>query len=1565
MSSQVINATQNAARLFDGGGEMGELMRTIDWSKTPVGPVEYWPQSLKTALSVLLRQRTAVFIFWGPEHVQFYNDAYRPILGTKKHPAAMGQRGAECWPEIWDIIRPLLETVHRGESTAVEDGLLVIDRDGYLEEGYYTYTYSPIAEESGTVGGVICIVFDTTARVIGERRLRTLRDLASRTVAKDTETACHAAVATLSENPHDVPFAALYLYDEDRAAARLAGVTGTEPGSSVAPAQISFDAPAPSVIAEAANQARVLEIPDLARRIGPLPGGPWPVGAESGIILPLIIPGQTLPAGFVLAGINPRKRLDSSYRTFFELLASQIAVAIAEARAYEEERKRAEALAELDRVKTAFFSNVSHEFRTPLTLMLAPLTDILTNPDISMEACRSELAVAHRNCLRLLKLVNTLLDFSRIEAGRVQARYEAVDLAALTCDLASMFQSAAQRANLRLTVNCPPLAEPVFVDREMWEKIVLNLLSNAFKFTLEGEIQVSLMPAGHNVELTVRDTGVGIPESEIGRVFDRFHQIEGTRGRSQEGSGIGLALVLELARLHGGSARVESIYGEGSTFTVSIPSGTRHLPADRGAAASMQRSTALGAQPFVEETLRWLPDRPAPDSRAEQFARYQQLGGANIPTHSQAEQRARILLADDNSDMRDYLRRLLSDHYEVSIVADGAAALDAIRRDPPDLVLADVMMPRMDGFGLLQAIRNDPALSTLPVILLSARAGEESRLEGMQAGADDYMVKPFSARELLVRVSSRLEVAKLRKDATEAEFKNLRYLIEHAPAAVALLKGPEHVFEFANEGYLRVTGRSEEALVGKPIREALPEISDQGFIELLTGVYKTGEPYVASEVLAKLDRGGQGILEDRYFNLVYQPWKDTDGRTKGVFVHAVDISEQVMARRRLEESIIAGKEGETAMRLLGAIVDSSDDAIISKDLQGIITSWNKGAERLFGHTADETIGKSITILIPDERLSEESAILSRLRKGERVDHFETIRKRKDGSLLDISLTISPIRDSQGKVVGASKIARDITERKRSERAIQELNAQLTADLSAMARMQQLSTRLVQSGNFEGLLGEIVEAAIETTDADMGNIQLAESDRFRVVAQRGFEAAFLGFLNSSHEGMSACDAAFQRGERVIVEDITVDPMFRGSQTLDAMLEAGARAVQSTPLISRTGQVLGVFSTHYQHVHRPNERELRMLDVLARQAADLIERFRAEKALRQSEARFRELAEVGPQFIWVSDPGGSLKYVNQRWVDYSGLNLDVMEDAGWASMAIHPEERDELMKRWQHSLATAEPFEMEARLRRHDGVYRWFVIRSIAIKSQDGQILRWFGSSTDIDQQKQVERELRRVNKDLEQFAYTASHDLQEPLRSVKIYSQLLADRYGSRLDGQAFEFLEFLRGGASRMEMLIRDLLAYTQVTRLDEPVEGTDANIAIAEALANLKHAIDKSEAQITFTHLPSIRMHSTHLKQLFQNLISNAIKYRSPDRPPEIRVTAEERGRYWVFSVSDNGIGIEPQYKERIFGLFKRLHNGDEYSGTGIGLAICQRIVERYHGHIWVESELGRGSTFFFTFPL
>jgi signal transduction histidine kinase len=749
-----------------GGGALSQLVGEFDWTKTPLGAIEDWPQSLKTVVRTLLTSRFAMWMSWGPELTFLYNDDYARMTLGKKHPWALGKPSSVVWKEIWDDIGPRIQRVlETGEATWDEALLLFLERSGYREETYHTFSYSPLSGDDGTVAGHLCVVTEETDRVIGERRLKTLRSLAgelSKTITEEEVVSCIARC--LDENQRDLPFTLLYLFSEDGSEARLACRTGIAEHHSAAPESVRLGTKKQLwPISELLTGKDSIVVEDLAERFESIPAGSWDRPPSRALLLPITSQGQDKPAGVIVAGLNPYRPLDVSYAGFINLIAGQIAASVANARAYSVEKKRAEALAEIDRAKTAFFSNVSHEFRTPLTLMLGPLHDLLSRSQTHLSpTAKEQLDLVSRNGARLLRLVNTLLDFSRLEAGRVQAVYLATDLAGFTSELASVFRSATDKAGLRLIVDCPELGEPVYVDRDMWEKVVLNLISNAFKFTFEGEISVSVRRVGNMAELRVRDTGVGIPAEAIPKLFERFNRVPNMPSRTHEGSGIGLALVHELVRLHGGSVRVESTVGEGSTFVVSIPFGQSHLKSGQMGGSRSLSSTAVGAKPFVEEALRWLPDSAAGGDQI--FSVQDELLPVPSPPTPQDAMRPRVLVADDNYDMRQYLARLLSEQYEVETVADGQAALQAARQSPPDLVVSDVMMPLLDGFELLKAMRSDEQTRAIPIILLSARAGEESRVEGMQAGADDYLIKPFSARELLARVSGRLEIARLRQE---------------------------------------------------------------------------------------------------------------------------------------------------------------------------------------------------------------------------------------------------------------------------------------------------------------------------------------------------------------------------------------------------------------------------------------------------------------------------------------------------------------------------------------------------------------------------------------------------------------------------------------------------------------------------------------------------------------------------------------------------------------------------------------------------------------------------------
>jgi PAS domain S-box-containing protein len=1117
------------ARVLAQSGEMGMRIREFDWSATPLGPIESWPQSLRTIVSIMLTSRQPIWIGWGPELIKLYNDPYKAIVGGK-HPTALGQPASVVWRDIWPDIAPMLKQVmEHNEGTYVESQLLIMERYGYAEETYYTFSYNPVLSETGGVGGMICTNTDDTQRVIGERQLALLRSLAANTAeAKQVDEAARLAAASLERNPYDLPFALIYLLDSNNQAVTLAGVTNISTDHLAVPQSVALASDSLWPFRDVFQTGTATVITLSPQHHGQLPTGTWHQPPHQAVVIPIMGSGETGQAAVLIVGLNPFRQLDSNYQGFLDLVAGQIASSLANARAYAEERRRVEALAELDRAKTLFYSNVSHEVRTPLTLMLGPIEDALQDPR-TIPANQERLTVAHRNALRLLKLINTLLDFSRLESSRMQALYEPTDVATYTTDLASTFRSAIEKAGIEYIIHAPPLTDMVYVDREMWEKIVFNLISNAFKYTPSGTIRVALQQETDAVVLSVSDTGVGIPQAELPHIFERFHRVKGTVGRTHEGTGIGLSLVQELVKLHGGALGVESTFGQGSTFTVSIPLGRAHLPAESVSEARRTVSTIPASSAYVEEALQWisgsgeqdnlLPDLP-PDAPVEMLSQQTFVGETR---------KARILLADDNTDMRAYIARLLAKRYEVEAVSDGQQALEAVRKTNPDLVITDVMMPHLDGFGVLDSLRADEATRMIPVIMLSARAGEEARIEGMEAGADDYLVKPFSGRELLARVNAQIELRQLR------------------------------------------------------------------------------DRMLAAEQAAR---------------------------------------------------IVAETESERANNIL----NSMSDAFVTLDRDFRFISLNPRAQNLLfdltGETVDAFIGQVIWEKLPD---SEES------------------------------------------VFGES---------------------------------------------FKRALDEQIPLTVES---------------LFVPVRRWFE-------------------------------VRVYPIQNG------------------------------LSVYFQ---------------------DITERKQAEKTLEQ------------------------------------------------------------------------------------------------------------------------YAKDLKRSNDELEQFAYVASHDLQEPLRTIASYMELLNMQYADKLDQDAQEIIDFAVSGAKRLRALIQDLLAYSRVTaNARATFAAFNTGKALETALKNLHKEVEETQATLIYEALPTIIGNEGQFVQLFQNLISNAIKFRR-DIKPEIRVNAQSQGTEWLFTVRDNGIGMEAPYLERIFVIFSRLHSQEAYPGTGIGLAICKKVVEYHKGRLWVESQAGQGTTFYFTIPI
>ena len=736
-------------------GEIGRDLLAVDWDSTPLGQPEDWPRSLQNAVRILLTSRFSMWLAWGPELTFFCNDAYRRDTLGAKYPWALGRPASEVWSEIWPDIGPRIERVMTDRvSTWDESLLLFLERSGYVEETYHTFSYSPLADDDGNVEGMLCVVKEDTEQVIAARRMVTLRDLGSRAQSDLTEADTIASACKhLADNAESVPFGLIYLFDADGATAHLAGTSLVPARHEMAPARLSVSDAAPVWPVAELAAGRSTTVDDLPDRFADVPAGDWKEPPLQAYCVPLAQNAQSSPYGFLVMGLNRYRPFDDSYRVFAHLVAGQIAAAITDARSFEFERRRAEALAQLDQAKTDFFTNVSHEFRTPLTLLLGPAEDALADQTEPLPARQRErVEIIHRNGQRLLRLVNSLLDFSRLEAGRAEPQFAAVALDGYTSDLVGMFSSAMESAGLTLTLDVQPLEAAVWVDPDHWAKIILNLLSNALKFTFEGGVTVRMRQDGDDLVLSVSDTGIGIPASEVEHLFERFHRVHGAQSRSYEGSGIGLALVAELAAVHGGAVSAESTVGVGTTFTVRIPL-TDRASAGRG---DESRRQSLNAQEqsrgFVLEAQRWVD------------AESQHRGSRTLAETVAADaDRPRVLVVDDNADMRHYMAGLLAAEYEVQTASDGVEALRAAFRRPPDLVVTDVMMPHLDGFGLMRALNDDPRTVGVPVLMVSARGGEDGTIEGLEAGADDYLVKPFSARELMARVKVNLELDRVRR----------------------------------------------------------------------------------------------------------------------------------------------------------------------------------------------------------------------------------------------------------------------------------------------------------------------------------------------------------------------------------------------------------------------------------------------------------------------------------------------------------------------------------------------------------------------------------------------------------------------------------------------------------------------------------------------------------------------------------------------------------------------------------------------------------------------------------
>jgi PAS domain S-box-containing protein len=1680
MTGSVQSKAANS--IFANGGEMGELMRSLDWSQTPIGSVESWSQSLKSLVKTLLTSRYPMVLTWGAEFTQFYNDAYSQLIGDK-HPTALGTDIRETLAEAWDTLGPMIQRVMAtGVANWTPALPLVLERAGYREESYFSVSHAPAEDDAGQIVGMLAVCSEVTQQVLGERRLRLLRDLAAQTgETRSVQDTCQDLMSAIAAHPLDVPFALLYLRESDGRTFTLQGAVGLTVDDQLCPRSVDLATNHPLWSFALAAAGETVPVEALDHQMTVL-GGPWNEPVQTALMMP-IASGQTTPLGVLVAGVNPNRALDEGYRSFYELLVGQVSVSIRNAQAYEEERRRAETLAELDRAKTAFFSNVSHEFRTPLTLMLNPLEEVLQSDKLPPTE-REQITIAQRNAQRLLKLVNTLLDFSRIEAGRAQAHFEPTDLATYTVELTSLFQSAIEQAGLRLIVDCPSLPQSVSVDRDMWEKIVLNLLSNAFKFTLEGEITVSLHSVGNQVELIVRDTGTGIPEADLPRLFERFHRVEGAQGRTFEGTGIGLSLVQELVHLHNGTIAVESSLGQGSTFRVQLPLNPTPAVSLQSVGADSALETRYpdnraqptdSATPYVQEASSWLRENDSVDAPS-----------SPLSPSSSASSPARIFLVDDNADMRTYLHRILSEFYQVEVFTEGSAALHAARASTPDLVLSDVMMPGMDGFELLKQLRRDPQTREIPILLLSARAGEEAAVEGLSAGADDYLVKPFSVRELLARVAVNVELGRSRQAAAHrrldrvlSSVSDLIYTFDFAGR-----------FTYANQPLLDLWQKPLADIIGRNFFDLdyPPELADR-LQQQIQHVITTCQPL-------KAETSYTSASGTRVYEYIFVPLFDADGAVEAVAGTGRDISDRKQAE-------IALRESEQRFRTLTATIpqliwtatpDGSvdylsqqwadyiglpleqlhdwhwQDVVHLEDLPNTLRDWNHSLEvgepidikhrfrfrtgewrwqlvrgtpikdeagqitkwvgtctdiqseidaqaalrqreqrltlataaaqlgvfewlvpedvalwendrvyEIFGHArADGTVSRQNFFedyLHPDDAAAFDAKLAEGMETGKLHQAICRIR-RKDGEMRWIEFNGQFEFATDGSPLRLVGVIADITDRKLAEQAA-------AADLTDMQRLHDLSTRLSFESDIQVLYDEILAAAIAIMQADAGSIQLlhTQTNELTFLATQGLELTLIDYFQSvSASSNTSCGITLANGVRTFVDfDIPGVPDPDGS--FKQHLDVGLRSAQSTPLITRSGRAIGMLSTHWRDRHRSSERELRFLDLLTRQAADLMERRQTEAALRDSEELKQRILESSKDCIKLLTLNNEIAYINTGGLQLLEIdNPTLVLNTCW--LDFWQGEDYENARKAIAAAKAGNTGQFQGYVATYRGTPKWWDCIITPVRNSAGQITQLVVVSRDITRKKQAEAERERLlaqeqaareaaetaNRSKDEFLAVLSHELRSPLNPILGWTRLLQN---GKLDAaRQREALNTIERNAKLQTQLIEDLLDISRIMqgKLSLTVAPVSLTFVISAALDTVRLAAEAKNIRIILNLAPEVAPVSgdaARLQQVVWNLLSNAVKF-TPNGG-QVTIELQQLAQLAQIRVIDTGKGINPQFLPYIFEYFRQEDGSTtrQFGGLGLGLAIARQIVEMHGGTVWAESKgEDQGATFILQLP-
>lgn len=749
---------------------------------------------------------------------------------------------------------------------------------------------------------------------------------------------------------------------------------------------------------------------------------------------------------------------------------------------------------------------------------------------------------------------------------------------------------------------------------------------------------------------------------------------------------------------------------------------------------------------------------------------------------------------------------------------------------------------------------------------------------------------------------------------SEARYRTVSELVSDYAYAVRIEPDGRGVLEWITEAFSRITGFTMHELDAQEGLTWLIHPEDMPSVQHRLQALFAGQPGNSEHRI--LTKSG----EVRWLQDYSTPeWDPTHSRIVRIIGAGQDITVRKQAEKALAQQTVAlqrSEEAERAQReFFQVTLTSIGDAVIVTNPQGEVTFLNRVAEVVTGWVTAEAAGKPLPevfhIQSEETRQPVENPVAKVLRTGGiagLANH--TVLIRKDGSVCPIDDTAAPIRDERGRLLGIVLVFRDISARRQVERALQEsetrLQAIVTTAVDGIITIDERGSLEWLNPAAERLFGYAAPAILGQ------NVKLLMPEPYR----------------EEHDGYLA--NYLRTGEAKVIG-------------IGREVVGQRRDGTTFPLELAVSEV-----------RLPDQR---LFTGIVR---DITARKQAEDALRKSEARFRALANAVPAMVWTAAPNGAITYASEQWLRYCGITPE--QNAGqWPTLVLHPDDQDRCLTQWAQALERGIDYEIEVRNRRVDGEYRWFLTRAVPARDATGRITAWYGTTTDIHDRKRLEETLVQQAAELRQFAHIVSHDLGEPLRTVTNYIQLLARRYQGKLDTRADEYIAFAVDGAQRMQQMITDLLAYTRAGGQALRVAPVDCETLLVRVLSDLRQAVQESAATITHDPLPTVHGDATQLGLVFQNLIGNALKFRGTALP-RIHVSAHHESQHWRFAVQDNGIGLDSRHAERIFQVFQRLHTRSEYAGTGIGLAICKKIVERHGGRIWVDSQLGQGATFNFT---